>query len=93
MSKYLERAIRIAQKKATEEGIAIGERISVPDEDYSYILREIKGDVAIGFIPAENSSTGQEIVKEFPLDEILNVNVAHDISLELKARDMLQNRN
>lgn len=88
---YTEKGIKATREKAKKEGVAIGSVIVHPSRGLCFSLREVKGDIAVGYIPAENSPTGQEIVEEFPLDEVFDPNVANEMFMELVIRDVVLN--
>lgn len=63
--------------------------VAHPDGKYIYQLVEIKADMAVVFIAAHLSKTGEDITREFPSDEVFEVKVAQRIAQELKAHDIL----
>lgn len=87
---YIIRVVTSAQKTARTEGIKIGSSIAHPDDPFVYKLKGVKGTTAIGVIPAECSPTGKEITKEFPLDEIFDINLACKIAGELPIEDIMK---
>jgi len=89
---YAEKGIQAAQEQARDEGIAIGSLVYHPSIDLIFSLREIKENIAIGYIPAEESPTGKEIIKEFPRDEILDPKVAMSMAKQLKEQDIILNK-
>jgi hypothetical protein len=78
---FLLKAILIAKEKAFREGIAIGEIIAHPKDNFSYKLEEIKGSIAIASRP--NPEGEGRIVKEFLFHEIFDLNLTLKIAKEL----------
>lgn len=73
---YYKESILEAQKSANKNGLEIGSVVAHPDDEFTYMLSEIRGETAIVKIPAEFSETGKEIIKEFPLKELFNPKTA-----------------
>ena len=67
-----EESIIEAQKSAERNGLAIGSIVAHPDDEFTYVLSEIRGKTAVVKIPAEFSETGKEIIKEFPFRELID---------------------
>lgn len=76
----LDKVAVLAKEKAKKEGIAIGTTIAHLNDPFTYILKEIRGDIAIATIPAELSPTGRQFIKEFPLAEIFDYKFAFDMA-------------
>lgn len=71
-----------AKEHAKQYGIQIGETVAHESDKLAYSLKDIRGKVATVWLGTEGSE------KEFPLDEIFDVNVVDRFALEYKARSM-----
>lgn len=80
---YNETIIR-AQEIARKEGLEIGQTVAHPSEDMTYVLKEIKGDQAVVWIPDQKNS-----VKQFPLNELFDPNIAEKIGRQKGAQEAL----
>ena len=63
--------IKKAQEIARREWLKIGQTVAHPDDKMSYALKEIKGEVAIVWLPEKTNT-----LKIFPLNELFDPNVA-----------------
>jgi len=76
--------VKKAQEVARQEGFKIGQTIAHPDDTMTYALKEIKGNVAVVWLPGK-----EETAKEFPLDELFDPNVAKKEALSKQAEHYL----
>ncbi len=74
------KALEIARK----EGLKIGQVVGHHGDKIAYELKEIKGDTAVVWIPGKKES-----LKEFPLNELFDVNVASDEAVSKKVNQAL----
>ena len=71
-----DQAIKDAQEEARQKGLKAGDLVSHPSDPQmlAYEIYSISGYMATVRIPAQNSATGQEIIKTFRLNELFNPN-------------------
>lgn len=86
---YIDRAVVLAQEIARKEGLEIGKDVAHPEDKYIYKLMGIKDGIAVVFLPAHFSETGEDTTKELPLNELFDFKVAKRIAQKLKTRDIL----
>lgn len=72
-------AVRRAQKVAKEKGLLPGRSVAHPTDSMAYELISIDGDIATVGLRAKDSSSGQEIRKQFPLNELFNPKTARNL--------------
>lgn len=65
--------IKRAQEIGKKEGLKIGQVVVHPSEDMAYELKKIIGGMALVWLPGQ-----EETIKEFPLDELFDPNVARE---------------
>ena len=78
----IKRGVREAQRIAPDEGLEVGQVVAHPDDELIYALKDVKGDTAIVWLSKDMSPTGEEIIKEFPLCELFDPNVALNIAVK-----------
>lgn len=84
--RYLIEAVEVAQRMAREKGLALGSTVCHPDDDHIYILRETNGNIATVKTSVEHSPGEKEITKEFPLDELFELNTAKGVAFRIAKR-------
>ncbi|MBI2676647.1 MAG: hypothetical protein HYX21_01660 [Candidatus Yanofskybacteria bacterium] len=72
-------AVRRAQKVAQEKGLLPGKTVAHPDDPITYKLVSVDGGVATVGLKAEDSPTGKEVRKLFPLKELFNPLTAREL--------------
>lgn len=84
--------IKAAQEAMRKRGgPQVGEVVSHPSDEYTYDFLRVEGDMAIVYIPAENSDTGVEVVKKFPVNELFNVNEASRLTINSSLNSHFKN--
>jgi len=73
--------IKRAQEIGKKEGLKIGQVVVHPNEDMAYELKEIIDERALVWLPGQ-----EETIKEFPLEELFDPNVAREQALQETAK-------
>ena|SRR3990167_4596884 len=71
--------VRKAQEIARQEGLKIGQTVAHPDDKMTYALKEIKGDIAVVWLPGQ-----EDTAKEFPLNELSDPNIVKREAVQKK---------
>lgn len=79
-------SITMALVSARSNGLPLGSVVAYIMDSCTYILSEIRGEKAILKIPAQHSSTGEEIVKEVLLWDIYDPHLALALTVRAASR-------
>jgi len=83
--KIIREAVKKAQEEAMSQGLKIGTTAAHPSDKMTYELLAVEGTIAIVGLSAEQSKAGQEVRKQFPLNELFDPNVALKYACLIKA--------
>lgn len=82
---FIAEGIRRAQRIGQQGKFKTGQLVAHPSEMLVCEFLEERNGMAILALPAEKSPTGKAVEKEFPLDEILDANIALEQALDAKS--------
>ncbi|MFA4817809.1 MAG: hypothetical protein WC608_03780 [Parcubacteria group bacterium] len=74
--------IKSAQEIARQNELKLGQKVAHPSDYIVYILKEIKGDTAVVWLPGQKNTA-----KEFPLNELFDPNVALKKALRKRSHE------
>jgi hypothetical protein len=81
-------AVRRAQEDARRNGLKVGQIVAHPNDEFSYGLISVDGDVATVGLTASQSRDGKEVTKRFPLNELFDPNIAGDMIHEIMEEEL-----